>query len=199
MDHMMNIAVGFMNIAVGFVLMGILAGAYWAILNAGALIKRIRPVRPDAVERRPIDREREAKLDAELAARRAEWELHGRAAAEEKLRRSVALTVAEAEAEGKLRRSMALISVPAIPGVVPDVPPAQISFIYLIGPSRDGPFKIGKTNNVKRRLAELQTPWPVELLLIESRAVPLAEVLSIESRIQHWRDIAWRESGFHAI
>jgi hypothetical protein len=33
---MMNIAVGFMNIAVGFVLMSILAGAYWAILNAGA-------------------------------------------------------------------------------------------------------------------------------------------------------------------
>jgi hypothetical protein len=183
MDHMMNIAIGFMNIAVGFGLMGILAGAYWAILNADALIKRIRPVRPDAVERRPIDREREATLDAELAARRAEWELHGRAAAEEKFRRSVASTVAEAGAKGKLRRSMAPISVPAIPGVVPDVPPPQISFIYLIGPSRDGPFKIGKANNVKRRLAELQTPWPAKLLLIESRAVPLAEVLSIESRI----------------
>lgn len=163
MDHMMNIAVG-------FVLIGILAGAYWAILwailNAGALIKRIRPVQPDAVERRPIVREREAKLDAELAARRAAWELHGRAAGEE-----------------KLRRSTALISVPAIPVVVPDVPPPQMSFVYLIGSSSDGPFKIGKANNVKRRLAELQTPWPVKLLLIESRAVPLAEVLSIESRI----------------
>jgi hypothetical protein len=138
-----------MNIAVGFVLMGILAWAYWAILNAGVLIKRIRPAQPDAVEPRPIDREREAKLDAELAARRAEWELHGRAAAEEKLRRSVALTVAEAEE--KVRRSRALISVPAIPAIVPDVPPPQMSFVYLIGPSSDGPFKIGKANNVKRR------------------------------------------------
>jgi Meiotically up-regulated gene 113 len=164
--------------------MGVLAWAYWAILNAGALIRRIRPVQLDAVERRPIDRAREAKLDAKLAARRAEWELHGRAAAEENLRRSVALAAAEAGAEEKLRRSMALISVPAIPAVVPDEPPPQISFIYLIGHAGSaGPFKIGRTNNVEQRLAQLQTATYEKLLLIESHPVPRAEVLSIESRI----------------
>jgi hypothetical protein len=57
-------------------------------------------------------------------------------------------------------------------------------FVYLIGPAgSDGPFKIGKANNVEQRLAQFQTSWPVKLLLIEYRAVPRAEVLSIESRI----------------
>jgi hypothetical protein len=55
------------------------------------------------------------------------------------------------------------------------------------------PFKIGKANNVARRLAQLQTSTFcgggmsgttfVKLLLIEYRAVPRAEVLSIELRI----------------
>ncbi|MGB8899783.1 MAG: hypothetical protein WCC90_11390, partial [Methylocella sp.] len=71
-----------------------------------SIIKRISPVQPV-----PFDWERrQAKLDAKLAERRAKWESHGRAAAEEKLRRSVALTLAEAAADKKLLDTEALIA-----------------------------------------------------------------------------------------
>src|SRR5262245_58323307 len=125
-------------------LMSGLAWASWEIIDAGAC--RIRPAQSNIVGPQPIDRERQAKLDAELAARRAEWELHGRAAADERFWRSVALTVAKAEAEKakaesekakaesekKLERDKPVKSVPATPAAVPDVPPPKMSFVYLI-------------------------------------------------------------------
>jgi predicted GIY-YIG superfamily endonuclease len=192
-----------MNIAVVFVWFGVLALAFWAILEAWHIvIERTRPIppdaveprpirpnaveprpiRPDAVEPRPIDHERQANLDAKLAARRAEWELHGRAAAVKRFWDSVALTAAGK----KLRRSEAPIS-------DPDELLPKNSFVYLIA-SDAGPLKIGKADNVKRRLATLQTSSFAKLHLVDYRPVPTTDALSIESRI-HKKLAKYRMKG----
>src|SRR5262249_50606131 len=126
------------------------------IIDAAAW--RIRPYRFYSVAQ-PIDRARQAKLGAELDARRADWEVRGRAAADERYWRSVALTVAKAESEkaraaGKARaesekKPEPVESVAAIPAAVPDVLPPKMSFVYLIA-SSTGRVKIGKADNVPR-------------------------------------------------
>jgi len=134
----------------------------------------------------PIDTERQAKLDAELAARKAEWEREGQVAAIEKFQLSNALTLAQAEAEKKLKlldddEAAALVTMPARRAKLTR---PTVFFIYLLGRAySDCSFKIGKANDVRRRLAQLNTASDVKLHLIDFRPVPFRAVLAIERRI----------------
>lgn len=148
----------------------------------------------------PIDTERQAKLDAELAARKAEWEREGQAAAIEKFQLSNALTLAQAEAEKKLKildddEAAALATKPAQQALTRPLTRPTVSFIYLLGRADSGcSFKIGKANDVRRRLAQLNTASDVKLHLIDFRPVPSREVLAIERRI-HKLLSKYRQNG----
>jgi T5orf172 domain len=56
---------------------------------------------------------------------------------------------------------------PPPPTQQPSSPTARrISYVYIIGESRDGPVKIGVSTNPKGRLSELQTGTPVKLKVL---------------------------------